>query len=511
MRDHHSLQPTDRLRPSRRAVLVALAGGVALAGTAGFERLLRLEVGEVSTAPDPAIHLLRRATFGPTQAARRDIEQLGTLAWLEAQLAPASLDTSAVDGLVAALPLVHAPITELRGDGDDQSRTVAAAQQLVAATVARRVHSPAQLHERMVELWSDHFNIGVVDPILRPLKVVDDREVIRPHALGRFADLLAASATSPAMLVSLDNARSFAGAINENYGRELLELHTVGVDGGYTEEDVVATARLFTGWSVERGAGTFRFVSDRHDRAPLTIMGWERPTTGDPFEHGLAFLDWLAHHPSTARTVATKLARRFVADEPDDELVRHLATVYAEHDTAVVPLLRALFTHPTFDASAGAKFQRPLDWLVAALRAVDAQVVVDPDRARAWTAATTQLGQVPFGWAAPDGYPDTQVAWCNAGGLLARWNAAGDLLRAGGPASVPLEALAAPLTGRRAADAVDALARAVRHAPVTSGTRTILLDHAGLSGDAVLDVADASALATDLTPLLLNTVEAQFR
>ena len=497
---------------SRRGLLLG-GMGVAAAAVVGATLGTRLTAtDQVVTEEGRDLLLLRRATFGPDPASVARLDAMGPVAWLTEQLEPATIDTSVVDAKVAGLPLVGAPIEELVDRSGDPSAGEAATQ-LRVATVLRQVESPAQLHERMVELWSDHFNVPMLDDRLRVLKVVEDREVIRPHAMGQFADLLLASATSPAMLVYLDNVRSAVGEINENYGRELLELHTVGVDGGYDEDDVVATARLLTGWTVDRGTGRFRFVRSRHDGGPLRIMDWERPSGGDPYEHGVQFLDWLAHHPATARTVATRLARRFVTDDPDPALVDHLATTYLAADTAVVPVLRALFTHPAFGTT-GPKFRRPNDWLVAAMRATGSRVTVPAEVERFRPLGTTirRLGQPSFGWPAPDGYPDVEAAWRTAGGLLARWNASTDLT-AGvrGLVEPDRAALGAGLAGCTVDEAVGVLVERVLVDPLTNEGRALVRDHSGLAPGSRLDDRDAALLVERVVPLLLSTSDFQYR
>ncbi|MCB1029387.1 MAG: DUF1800 family protein, partial [Microthrixaceae bacterium] len=253
--------------------VVALSGAAVAAS--------RLAACDVASGPvDRTTHLLRRLTFGPTPSDRSRLESKGETAWLDEQLAPTSINTSAVEGTLESMPALRMTALELDGAYPANDYGSASAQ-LQLAWIIRAVHSPAQLFERLVEFFSDHFNVPLDGRNGSLLKVVEDREVIRPHAVGRFADLLVASAQSPAMLLYLDNARSFANNINENYARELLELHTVGVDGGYTEDDVVATARLLTGWTINPQTFTFEFRQARHDTGPITIMGWERPSGSD--------------------------------------------------------------------------------------------------------------------------------------------------------------------------------------------------------------------------------------
>ena len=207
------------------------------------------------------------------------------------------------------------------------------ARELGASSIVRQIFSPYQLYEVMVDFWTNHFNIYAYSPPELFLKGKDDRGVIRANALGSFPEMLAASAHSPAMLVYLDNAQSRQPSPNENYARELLELHTLGVDGGYTYADIQAVARAFTGWSVEplrRGAnqaGDFAYLANWHDPEPKFALGQELPGgKGD----GDRVIEILAEHPSTARFIATKLSQRFVSDTPPDTLISRVAGTYEQ-------------------------------------------------------------------------------------------------------------------------------------------------------------------------------------
>lgn len=500
----------------RRTVFRGLAGMAAVTAVGstlvtGCDDPPEVASGDpIAPTGDPALHLLKRATFGLTAADVAHVRAIGTERWLDEQLDPGRLATSAVEAKVAALALVAASPEELVSRRGPESRLPAL--HLRVATAIRQSESPAQLYERMVEFWSDHFNIPMSDEPLRLLKPVDDREVVRRHAMGRFRDLLLASATSPAMLQYLDGARSFRKAINENYARELLELHTVGVDGGYNEADVAELARLLTGWTIDRSTGRFEFAAARHDDGPLTVMGWERPATGDPFEHGQQFLAWLASHPNTARFLSRKLARRFVADEPSDGLVERLAVVYLASDTAIVPVLRALFTDDEFQAAHHAKFRRPNDWIMASMRATGSTFTPSADERELQQLARAMagMGQPAFGWPDPNGYPDKEAAWLTAGGLLSRWNAAGDL-SAGALPLVASGAASPELSGRSAGEIVDSLTVTVVGEPLTDDGRSLLVRHTGLSSGTRVEDADLDTVVQRTVALLLSTVDFQYR
>ncbi|MGE3358934.1 MAG: DUF1800 domain-containing protein [Acidimicrobiia bacterium] len=476
-----------------------------------------------SPPADRAVHVANRLTFGLTPEVLAAIRQAGVAVWVDEQLQPdRHVDPPELTATLAALPTLQLDAAELAGLlGDGGSRPASVAAETVAATIARQRWRSAQLHEVMVEFWTNHFAMDLFSGPLRVLKPFDDREVVRPHAVGRFADLLAASAQSPAMLVSLDNARSRAGAINENYGRELLELHTVGVDGGFTEADVVAAANTLTGFTVERGSAHFTFDPSRHDERPQQVLDWRTPAGLDGHRVGLSLLDHLAHHPATARHLATKLAIRFVSDEPDPGLVATLAEVYLANDTAIDAVLRALVADERFFTTATAKFRRPHELLLAALRGLDggldaakAGALAAPgagrtDRVGGFGAALRSMGQLPMSWPSPDGFPDVAAAWRNPGALLTRWNTLADLV-AGEltPAHVDLGRLLGAAT-LPAGPLLDAVADRVFGIALTAGERDALLSGAGVAVDT--PVATGSSTARTLVALLLATPRFQYR
>ncbi len=491
------------LRRPLTAAFAAAAGGVLLAGC-----------DFTSAAFDRRIHLLKRLAYGATPAGRDRIVAIGEAAWLNEQLSPASLDTSAVNAKVASLPALSMSGATLFATYTNAAGSNQAANQLLLAAMIRAAESPAQLFERMVEFWSDHLNVPMENRPLRLYKIVEDRDVIRVHALGKFKNLLVASAQSPAMLDYLDNANSYAGAINENYGRELLELHTRGVNGGYTETDVVNTARLLTGWSIDNTTRAFRFKSARHDASPLTIMGWVRPSGGNPFDHGVQFLHWLAGTQQTAQHVCRKIAVRFVGDQPDPGLVTAMVNAWLANDTAIAPVLRAMVAHPAFDATAGKKFRRPWDYYVFALRALGAQTAATAtnNQIRQIGLTLDALGQLPFGWPAPNGYPDVEGAWLNAGALLARWNAAGDLVGRGfPPITYNTTALRASLTGKTATEIYDLVARQLILESVTSVGRGFLNTQLGWTDALRPTAAQIDAALPTILVAVLAAADAMYR
>ncbi|HEX8161788.1 MAG TPA: DUF1800 domain-containing protein [Pyrinomonadaceae bacterium] len=360
--------------------------------------------------------------------------------------------------------------------------------ELQASRIIRAVYSERQLQESLVDFWTNHFNIFAPKGADRWLLVSYDRDVIRPHTLGKFKDLLVATAESPAMLFYLDNFQSVApnanaggvrrglmrqerpllggapGArrdrmpqrrqqaqtlpqrapaqpatarpkrgINENYARELMELHTLGVDGGYTQKDVQEVARCFTGWTIldPRGygrlsglmkaenSGTFYFNPRLHDDGEKNVLGHKIPAGGG-MSDGLAVLDILAHHPSTAKFVATKLARKFVMDEPTPELVSRVAAAFTKSDGDIRETLRALFSSPEFNSPSNyrAKIKTPFELAVSAVRALGGDTNAAP-ALHQWIA---RMGEPLYQYQAPTGYPDTAEHWVNTGALLERIN-----------------------------------------------------------------------------------------
>lgn len=389
---------------------------------------------------DPALAAALRLTYGLRPGLVEEIRSQGVTQWVEGQLAPATTtaEPPEVTERLAKLTTQSLPVADLV-DRTTTTDLATVAQEAVLATIVRQVYSPAQLRELMVEFWTNHFAINLFEGPQRVLKPIDDREVIRRHALGRFEDLLAATAHSPAMLVSLDNAVSRAGAINENYGRELLELHTVGVDAGYGEADVVAAAKTLTGWTVQARQGQFRFAPALHDSASQTVMDWKTPTgaAGQGEAAGRDLLRYLAHHPATAKRLAAKLVTRFVGDSPDADLVAKLAKVYLDSDTEIPAVLRALFSDERF-LKATPKFRRPHEVFVAMVRATGSEVDLGSVASagvgrqrrnrRSLIQTLRSLGQLPMAWPSPDGYPDVSGAWLGPGALVSRWNLASDLV-----------------------------------------------------------------------------------
>ena len=449
------------------------------------------------------LHTLRRLTFGPTAADLATATRIGLEAWLEQQLAADSSDAPQVEKRLAEFQTLSMSPIELR-DLQENGRV---ARELGASALLRQIYSPDQLFEVMVDFWTNHFNIFAYSPPELFLKGIDDREVIRAHALGKFPAMLTASSHSPAMLVYLDNAQSRRPSPNENYAREILELHTLGVDGGYTYADIQALARAFTGWSVggfrreARQAGHFVYLSNWHDSDSKTVLGQELPGgEGD----GDRALEILAEHPSTARFIATKLSQRFVSDAPAKSLIDRVAATYTQTNGDIPAMLRTIIYSDEFAASAGLKLKRPLDFAVSAIRVTGADGRLD----RILRFFLEVLGQVPFGWPAPDGYPDYASAWTNTNQSLYRWNLA--LLIASGRLPGISTGLSGQFEGYASISGlVDDLSQALLGTVLPVDPRLILIDF----GESIQDTDLALELDSPslLAGLILSTPHFQIR
>ena len=383
-----------------------------LASAAAYGNPLAANVPPPVAWADPRLRLVRRATYGPRAADVADVRSVGYQRWLNDQVNATRIDDSALDAEVASrwpnlalAPAELAPLNAgtLRND-------------LQAATLYRAAWSRRQLYERMVEFWTDHFSIDINK--VGYLKLVDDREVIRRHALGTFGDLLRASAKSPAMLAYLDQNLSRSGSPNENYVRELMELHTLGVDGGYTQQDVVELARVFTGWSFT-GAGTFVFNANRHDWGAKTVLGVTipagSPTLGaEGVKEGEQMLEVLLNHPSTGRFLARKLLMWFVTPEPTSTQIEAIAGAYRATGGDIKRMVRAVLNEGWI-AQAPLKLKRPFHLVVSAVRASDATVT----NAMTPVNHVRNLGQPLFQWETPDGFPDLMEYW--VGNITPRW------------------------------------------------------------------------------------------
>lgn len=366
------------------------------------------------TVTNETWRVLSRMTFAPRVEEIVRANAIGRDGWIEEQLAPETLDDLDCD-------LRTRGIDTLWMDPDLilNVRQEAVKEDLKQAALLRAIYSRRQLHEIMVEFWTDHFNISQDKLDCAWLKVVDEREVIRPHALGNFYDLLWASMHSPAMLHYLDNQENYQHSPNENYARELLELHALGVDAGYTQLDVRETARCLTGWTVNEKwrRGRFEFNGDEHDAAAKTVLGMAIPIGGGESD-GERVFDSLRAHPALPRFIARKLVRRFVADDPPAALVEKVAQAFTASHGDIKATLRVILFSDEMQGKASAptaKYKRPLHVVAGALR----QLNVETNAKAPLLDHLARMGQPLFQWAMPDGFPDRANAWQH--NLLSRW------------------------------------------------------------------------------------------
>ena len=377
----------------------------------------------------PELRLARRVSFGLDAVEATRAKALGYSQYLEYQLAPELIDDSAVNTFVAAnFPVVSMDLATLFAT---DATTVQ--NQLTYATIYQSAFSTRQLYERLVEFWSDHFNISMEK--VGYLKVVDDNSVIRQYAMTSFPQLLKASAHSPAMLLYLDQTMSQKAAPNQNYAREIMELHTLGVNGGYTQTDVAELSRVLTGWTIA-GKGTFSFNSSLHDYGSKTVLGVTvpaaSPATGAAAQaEGEGMLNVLAVHPSTASFISTKMLQYFLRYDPTPAQVSAVAQVYASTGGDIKSMLREVLS-PNNVLSAPAKFKRPYHLIMSGLRALSPSVTAAGMPTLLGQVAT--VGQQPFTWLTPDGFPDSIGYW--SGNMLTRWNYATFLSNANSAATV---------------------------------------------------------------------------
>ncbi|MEW6302667.1 MAG: DUF1800 domain-containing protein [Verrucomicrobiota bacterium] len=424
---------------------------------AQLESLLGAEPGAfqppTADAIDPVAHVLNRLSFGPrpgdyakVRALAKD-SRLAAELWIEEQLNPERIEDSACTKAMRRFDSLDQPLGEFY-----EYKEQVLIREMVRSTVLRAISTERQLFEMMVHFWTDHFNIDPSKGDCQWLKAWDDREVIRRHALGgtpkdemklvqkiwygvmggpekpaprevKFPDLLRASALSPAMLWYLDGRQNrkenATDKPNENYARELLELHTLGVHGGYTQKDVMEVARCLTGWTV-RGRnkmfkGQVEFKKHLHDDGAKEVLGHHIPA-GLGAKDLDRVLEIVSLHPSTAKYLAGKLCRWFISDAPSAPTVSSVAEEFLKTGGDIRATLRAVFRSDEFWSARGVKFKRPFHFVVSAVRATEAKT----DARGPLIDYLERMGHLPFHYPTPDGYPQEPEPWM--GTLLWRWN-----------------------------------------------------------------------------------------
>lgn len=428
--------------------------------------LVLLQSSESTLTQEQKIeHLLNRIGFGPRPGDIQRIQKIGIDQYLDGQLHPEGIDDHAIEPKLASIPSIGMDTDELirnypapqqvsrqlrisptdNRNNQELRRRIQAyyeenglhppqklLEDLVAQKIIRAVHSERQLQEVMTDFWFNHFNVFWPKGSDRWLITDFEMNAIRPNALGKFKDLLMATAKSPAMLFYLDNFLSSSPSamipravkrhpgINENYARELMELHTMGVDGGYTQHDVQEVARAFTGWSIDRPrqGGHFIFRPRIHDNGEKAVLGHK--IHGNGIRDGEIVIEILANQRSTARFISTKLVRRFVSDDPPAALVDRVAAVYNKTDGDIREMLRTIFTSPEFYSPEAlqAKTKTPFEFVVSAIRELDGTT----DGSRPLMQMISRMGQPLYQYQAPTGFPDHGDYWMSNGAILERLN-----------------------------------------------------------------------------------------
>ncbi|HEY3057030.1 MAG TPA: DUF1800 domain-containing protein [Thermoanaerobaculia bacterium] len=465
------------------------------------------------TEKQRALHALNRLGFGARPGDVDRVLKTGVDTWIEQQLHPEAIPDCAIEARLQEYPTLqmsdaeliekyYRPIVEARREKDSidkesmqmlRKNAQEVMTDLVGQRILRAAESDRQLNEVMVDFWMNHFNVFAGKGIDRFLLTSYERDTIRPHVWGRFEDLLMATAKSPAMLFYLDNARSVAApenrfrgfrpaqqqmraGLNENYAREIMELHTLGVDAGYTQKDVTELARVLTGWTIARPeqGGGFLFRRQLHDVGEKTVLGVRFPEGGG-IEEGEKMIHILAHHPATAHHLAYKLAQRLVADNPPKALVDRVAKRFLDTDGDLRQTVKAVIDSPEFwnPQSYRAKVKSPFEYTISAVRAIDGQVTDPMPIAR----ELQKIGEPLYGAQPPTGYSDKAEAWVNTGALLNRLNFALAL------AANKMPGVRSDVASLAHGVNVDALAQTLTGGALADETRKTIRERAGDEGE----------------------------
>jgi hypothetical protein len=435
--------------------------------------------------------LVRRVTMGLTRAELTRATAMGWNGYLNYQLNYTRIDDSVVEGAVASkYPYLALPSDQLFTISQTDNGGIY--NQLRESTLYRAAFSQRQLYQRMVEFWTDHFNQDI-DKV-QYLYVGDLRDVIRKNAMTTVPQLVKASAHSAAMMVYLDQNASSSRAPNQNYAREIMELHTLGVDGGYTQDDVAELSRVFTGWTVQ-GRGTFVFTPSLHDFGAKKVMNLSIPATptstgAAAINEGEQVIDMLLAHPNTARFIATKMLKWMVTPSPTEAQINAIAGVYRATGGDIKSMLRAMLNDEWL-TQAPMKLKRPFHYVASALRALNPNVV-------SLSGMTTQLntlGHLPFAWDTPDGYPDKLEYW--AGNITPRWSFASVLANLNSTSTMQVDTTA--YRAGSTAAAIDLIDQNLFGGEMPAATRTGLTTYAngGTFNDTRVRETIALALASN--------------
>ena len=539
------------------------------------------------TEEQQILHVLSRLGYGPRPGDTQRVHQMGVPAWIERQLHPEQIADDTAERAVAAYPTLgmstaellrdypkHAPRARGKAKSGEATPKDGMGRQppekgpyritaeMQAAKITRAVLSERQLQEVMVDFWFNHFNVFGQRGAVKWLLPAYEREAIRPRALGHFRDLVLATARHPAMLFYLDNwlstradlerpggkTKGRKSGLNENYARELMELHTLGVDGGYTQQDVIEVARAFTGWTISgpNEGREFVFRAKVHDSSEKRVLGQVIPAGGGE-QDGMRVIDILVHHPSTARFISTKLVRRFVSDDPPPALVERASRTFRDTDGDIRAVLITIFNSPEFFSQEAyrAKIKTPVELVASAVRALDGQIAppTTAPSARAMEHSGMEapasakraarlngllvgggaslagqvavLGEPLYQAQPPTGYSDVAEAWVNTGVLLNRMNFGLALAhnRLTGVV-VEMDQVLAGTDRRKPAQVLARLEDRVLHGQLTPATRAVLAaqlatpEIARVSSDGR---APKNADAEKLVALVLGSPEFQRR
>ncbi len=468
----------------------------------------------VGDSPENHTHLLSRATFGARASDISDVTTLGIDAWLSAQLQPAAIADPDGDAVWSAFPLSRLSISGVRGAVKEFNWD--AAFETGNATLGAQVFSKRQLFEVVVDVFSNLLHVTTPSDSVWATGTDYANNVIRKHALGRYGDMLHDAMRHPAMLTYLNNDESTKTDVNENLGRELLELHTLGVSSGYTETDVRNSANILSGRKIDWDTSEFKYNPDDHFTG-LVSTGWFSHPNADGaggLAVGDAFVASLATHPSTAVTVARKIAVRFVSDNPPQSIIDRLAKAYLDNDTQIVPVLTALFSSTEFWSAPRAKWRRPLEDAVGSARAIGS--VPSEDLAKGvrdlyWN--LEGMGHSPLSWVPPNGFPDVTAAWMSASQMVSRWNLHRGLADGWWKGLTPPEKLSdelAPKPGQSNADWVTAIAQRVLGRPLSAEHTAVMLTYLAVDGAAAANEGDKWK-APHIAALILDSPNFQLR